>query len=85
MAAWFDFALYALQKIVTTVFQLDIGLGFTLGDFEVALLLIGLVGTALIVKTGSALSHELTGARDVSLRKETSSGRSSRVYGNFAD
>lgn len=57
MADWFNFALYALSEIVSTVFDLDLGLGFTLGDFEVALLLIGVVAVALIVK----VSH--TGAR----------------------
>lgn len=57
MTDWFNFFLYAIQKIVTTVFSLDLGLGFSLGDFEVALLLIGIVSVALIVK----VSH--TGAR----------------------
>lgn len=56
MADWFNFSLYALQQIVTKVFSLDLGLGFTLGDFEVACLVIGLIATALIVKTGSFVS-----------------------------
>lgn len=55
MADWFNFALYALQQIVNTVFNLDLGLGFTLGDFEVACLVIGLIATALIIKTGSSV------------------------------
>lgn len=53
MSEWFNFALYALKEIVKTVFNLDVGLGFSLGDFEIACLVIGLVATALIVKTGS--------------------------------
>lgn len=69
MSDWFDFTLYALQKIVETVFQLDLGLGFSLGDLEVALLLIGLVATALVVKTGSSLSGEITSAKKISEKK----------------
>lgn len=57
MTDWFNFFLYAIQKLVTTVFSLDLGLGFSLGDLEVALLLIGIVAVALVVK----VSH--TGAR----------------------
>lgn len=56
MAAWFNFALYALKKIVSTVFNLDLGLGFSLGDFEIACLVIGMIATALIIKTGSFAS-----------------------------
>lgn len=57
MSEWFEFALFSIQKIVEMVFSLDLGLGFSLGDFEVALLLIGIVATALVVK----VSH--TGVR----------------------
>lgn len=53
MADWFNFSLYALQQIVSKVFSLNLGLGFTLGDFEVACLVIGMIATALIIKTGS--------------------------------
>lgn len=56
MAAWFNFALYALKTIVSTVFNLDLGLGFSLGDFEIACLVIGMIATALIIKTGSFAS-----------------------------
>lgn len=58
MADWFNFALYALRQIVSKVFTMDLGLGFTLGDFDVACLVIGLVGTALLVKTGSFVTFE---------------------------
>lgn len=50
MTDWLDFALYALQSIVSMVFDLDLGLGFSLGDLEVALLLIGIIAVALIVR-----------------------------------
>lgn len=63
MLEWFEFSLFALQKLVEMVFNLDLGLGFSLGDFDVALLLIGIVATALIVKTGSAASTEVSGAK----------------------
>lgn len=68
MADWFNFALYAIQEIVTTLFSLDLGLGFSLGDLEVALLLIGLVATALVVKTGSSLSGEIGDAKRITER-----------------
>lgn len=63
MAAWFEFAIYVLQQLVSTVFSLDLGLGFSLGDLEVALLVIGIVATALVVKTGSAASSEVLNAK----------------------
>lgn len=68
MADWFNFALYALQQIVQMVFSLNLGLGFSLGDFEVSLLLIGLIATALIVKTGSSLSGEIGNAKRITER-----------------
>lgn len=78
MAAWFEFAIYVLQQLVSTVFSLDLGLGFTLGDLEVALLVIGIVATALIVKTGSAASQEVLGAK----RYTEKINRASRVKSN---
>lgn len=59
MADWFNFSLYALQQIVNKVFTLDLGLGFSLGDFEVACLVIGMIATALVVKTGSFASFNV--------------------------
>lgn len=74
MAAWFEFAIYVLQQLVSTVFSLDLGLGFTLGDLEVALLVIGIVATALIVKTGSAASQEVIGAKRYTEKINRTSG-----------
>lgn len=65
MVEWFNFALYALQQIVEMVFDLDVGLGFSLGDFEIALLLIGVIATALVVRIGSAASNEVDRAHSV--------------------
>lgn len=53
MAAWFEFALYALKSLVSMVFSLDLGdLGFSFGDFHIAVLVISIVAVALIVKVG---------------------------------
>lgn len=71
VASWFQFLIYAISEIVTMVFSLDTGLGFSLGDVDVALLLIGIVATAFVVKTGSALSSEVSaGIREVRSNKE---------------
>lgn len=65
MSEWFNFALYAIQQIVTKIFTLDLGLGFSLGDLDVALLLIGIVAGALIVKSRNIHSAGVTvGERD---------------------
>lgn len=68
MTDWFNFALYTLQKLVETVFDLDVGLGFSLGDLEVALLLIGVIATALVVRIGSFSSREVMDAKSISMR-----------------
>lgn len=74
MADWFNFALYTLQKLVETVFDLDVGLGFSLGDLEVALLLIGIIATALVVRIGSFASSEVDAAHRISMRSKKSNG-----------
>lgn len=53
VASWFEFFLYAVSKVVAMVFSLDTGLGFSFGDLDVALLLIGIVAAAFLIKTGS--------------------------------
>lgn len=65
MMEWFNFALYAIQQIVAKVFILDLGLGFSLGDLDIALLLIGIVAGALIIKSRNIYSAGVTvGERD---------------------
>lgn len=65
MSDWFNFALYAIQQIVIKIFTLDLGLGFSLGDLDVALLLIGIVAGALIVKSRNIRSAGVkVGERD---------------------
>lgn len=85
MADWFNFALYALQQIVQMVFSLDLGLGFSLGDFEVALLLIGLIATALIVKTGSSLSGEIGSAKNITKNRIASEKHNAQMRYYFGD
>ena len=77
MADWFEFALYALQHTVETVFGLDLGLGFSLGDVEVALLIIGIVATALVVRIGSAASHEVDAAHRINNRRSYAKAQNS--------
>lgn len=57
MTEWFEFSLYAIKKIVSMVFDLDIGIGFSLGDLEIALLLIGVIASALVVKVSHVLKR----------------------------
>lgn len=61
MSEFFQFILYGLRSVVNLLFSMDLGLGFSLGDLDVALLVIGLIATALIVKTGSFASHFFLG------------------------
>lgn len=68
MADWFNFGLYTIQKLVETVFSLDTGLGFSMGDIEVALLLIGVIAAALVVRIGSFSSREVMDAKRYSMR-----------------
>lgn len=68
MTEWFNFALYTLQKLIETVFNLDVGLGFSLGDLEVALLLIGVIAAALVVRIGSFSSREVMDAKRYTMR-----------------
>lgn len=85
MADWFNFAIYALQQIVQMVFSLDLGLGFSLGDFEVALLLIGLIATALIVKTGSSLSGEIGSAKSITKNRIANEKHNAQMHHYFGD
>lgn len=80
MADWFEFALYALQHTVETVFQLDLGIGFSLGDIEVALLIIGIVATALVVRIGSAASYDVDAAHRAHNREVRNSIERQKSY-----
>lgn len=54
MVDWVSFFLYSIQKVVSTLFSLDTGVGFSLGDLQLSLLIIGLVASALVIRSGSA-------------------------------
>lgn len=78
VSGWFQFMLYALSEIVTTIFSLDTGLGFSMGDIQVALILIGIVATAFIIRTGSAVSSEVSAAHGSSLRNSAREARAAQ-------
>lgn len=75
LADWFNFALYALSQIVTTVFQLDLGLGFSLGDFEVALMIIGLIASAFVIRFSYGV------ATSIANRPQSTDSRMDELYG----
>lgn len=50
MADWANFFLYMISQTVQMLFRLDLGNGFTLGDVEVALMIIGLVASAFVIR-----------------------------------
>ena len=64
MTSWFEFFLTAVKDIVVTVFKLDLGIGFSLGDLEIALLVIGIVASALVLKVsitaGGAINENIS-------------------------
>ena len=51
MSEWFEFSLYAVKEFVLMVFNWDLDLGFSVGDFCLACSIIGIVVTALVVKS----------------------------------
>lgn len=55
MIAWFNAYLEMLVMLVNKVFSLDLGIGFSLGDIEIALMIIGIVASALVLKVQSGI------------------------------
>lgn len=60
MADWANFFLYMISQTVQMFFRLDLGNGFTLGDVEVALMIIGLVASAFVIRiaTRGIMAHD---------------------------
>lgn len=56
MADWANFFLYMISSAVTTLFNLDLGVGFSLGDAEIALFVIGLIASGFIIRFGYGIS-----------------------------
>lgn len=56
MLDWANFFLYMISSAVSTLFNLDLGVGFSLGDAEVALFVIGIIASGFIVKLGSGFA-----------------------------
>lgn len=85
MAEWFEFYLTALKSLVSAVFSLDTGLGFSLGDIEVALLVIGVVASALIIKVvnsvGSSINDTVSEHNSAVKRDRLSRERFARKHG----
>lgn len=50
MAAWFSFILEAVGTLVNTVFSLQLGLGFSLGDLMLALMVLTLISSAFLIR-----------------------------------
>ena len=50
MSDFLDFIIYSIQSIVNLLFSLSLGLGFTIGDLLVALLVTSVIGSALILR-----------------------------------
>lgn len=65
MAEWFDFYIYSIGRVVSTMFSLPTGLGFTYGHIDVALIVIGLVASALVLKFRNLNSDVASYSRDV--------------------
>ena len=58
MSDWFEFALYVLTEIVGMVFDWNLDLGFSVGDLIVACAVIGVVVSALVVKSSHISSSD---------------------------
>lgn len=65
MAEWINFLFYAVKEIVKMVFSWNIGLGFSLGDFFVAVSVVSIVVSALLIKSahigGGRIDFEIKG------------------------
>lgn len=59
MADWANFALYMISSLVSTIFSLDLGVGFSLGDGEVALFIIGLIASGFIIRFGTQVGNHI--------------------------
>lgn len=59
MADWSNFFLYMISEGVKTLFNLDLGVGFSLGDAEVSLFVIGLIASGFIIKIGYSIGNDM--------------------------
>lgn len=59
MVDWANFFLYMISSAVTTLFNLDLGVGFSLGDAEIALFVIGLIASGFIIRVGYGISSNI--------------------------
>lgn len=59
MVDWANFFLYMISSAVTTLFGLDLGVGFSLGDAEIALFVISLIASGFIIRVGYGISNNI--------------------------
>ena len=59
MSDWANFFLYMISSAVSTLFGLDLGVGFSLGDAEVALFVIGLIASGFVIRVGYGISRNI--------------------------
>lgn len=59
MTDWANFFLYMISSAVSTLFGLDLGVGFSLGDAEVALFVIGLIASGFVIRVGYGISRNI--------------------------
>lgn len=50
MNDFFEFVLYVVQQLVQFLFALNLGLGFSVGDLIVALMVTSVIGSALVLR-----------------------------------
>ncbi|GEM_PF-7012881 len=50
MAEFFDFFLYLIRTMVTFMFSIDLGIGFTFGDAMVGITILSVLISALVIR-----------------------------------
>lgn len=76
MADWFEFTLDAVKSFVSMLFRLEIpDIGFTLGDVLLACAVLGIVGSALIIKSAHLGVDRSYGSKGTFRTGSGSSGR----------
>lgn len=48
MQGWFDFFINVISGLVTTIFSLQLGLGFSLGDAFLALMIVSIAASIIL-------------------------------------
>lgn len=75
MREWLDFFIWSIGRLVSTMFSLPTGLGFSYGHLDLALIVIGIVAVALILKAQSANHDASAASRDTYKYKRYREGK----------